>query len=236
MMVMGIELPVVKPLTEDGLFGFDAFDQLTVCEVEKRSNGPRVTSWHIADVRKKTCMICNHGWEPTGPALADQIFWDLTKEFVHSTCLSRHCGLIERQDVRNAIVQARIRFNGLVPVPNGYDSSSSRPWYRADLLDYPYRLLIGWRKRVWEIALLPRPCAASSPDYERSLAVERLADQPPMKLSIPWWGQAKMEFDAENVTKEFGEPQILLHAWSDDALRDYIRRLAEVGGLAKEIS
>lgn len=209
---------IKRPLTDDGLFGYDEFDQLTLCTIEPDRPDRRCYE-HVADVRRSTCKICNHGWQPTGPSIGDQYRWDLLGDqvYVHLTCFVRHLGLVDRSDVRRAICDARIRFRGLVEEPNGYWGQTDvwgreRPWYSAELIDHPYRFLIGSRKRVWSIEL-----------------------QPQGGIKCGWWEAAKAEFKDEDVTKEFGEGGILLHAWTDAKLADYIKRLAKVGDLAKEL-
>lgn len=199
---------IVRTITEDGLVGFDQFDQLTLCSIDERRGWTSYT--HIADVRGKTCAICNRGWEPTGPSLSDQYLWSLLDEHVHLSCLARHLSLIERDAVFWAICDARIRFKRLYVDPNGYYLQEDpwgkyRPWYRAELLDHPYSLLVGMRKRVWSIEL---------------------------RGECLWYEAASKEFESENVTKEFSKTGVLLHAWGNENLREYIKRLAKVGGLA----
>lgn len=239
MIVSSTESPIVTPLSEDKLFGLDSMGYLTVAKIER--DGTRITSWRVADVRGKTCFICNHGWELTGPSVGDQALWDLIKEHVHASCLARHYALIERQDVREAFIVARIRFNGLVVEPNGYSGDPNRPWYHTDLLDHPVRIRVGWRKRVWEICVTGLPCAASAPEYERFVAAERLSEPKHWRAQrafpLPWSEGVAKEFtaeDAKGITTDFSADQIIIHAWSNDALKDYLKRIAKIGGLAKE--
>jgi hypothetical protein len=204
-------MTIVRPITDDGLVGYDKFDQLTLCSPE----GKWKSYTFIADVRSKTCAICNHGWEPTGPSMADQYRWALLEEHVHLSCFVRHLGLIDRSEVYGAICDARIRFKGLVVEPNGYWRGDDpwgkyRPWYSAELLDQPYKLLIGMRKRVWSIELIAQG-----------------------GTKCGWFEAASKEFEGENVTKEFGESRILLHAWGSEKMREYIKRLVKVGDLTK---
>ena len=101
---------IVRPLTDDNLFGYDSFGQFML--VEKDGQFTRCTL--VADVRRKTCLICNHGWEPNGPSIADQYHWDLINDHVHLSCFVRHLGLIDRSKVFDAICNAGIRFSGLL--------------------------------------------------------------------------------------------------------------------------
>jgi hypothetical protein len=83
------------------------------------------------------------------------------------------------------------------------------PWYEADLLDYPVTFQVGHRKRVWSVTVRPTD--------GRTL--------------LSWWKDAEREFVAEDVTKEFSDKSVLLHAWGDTKMAEYVARLAVVGGL-----
>lgn len=199
---------IKRPVTEDGLVGYDEFDQFMVTCIERGHE----TSTHIHDVREQICQICNHGWEPNGPSMRDQFRWQLLEAFVHESCLARHQGLVERQDFYSALCNAPVRFRGLVAIPNQYWGPAdvwgkNKPWYRAELIDFPVRFVLGRRKRVDSIELIPEG-----------------------GTKLLGWESAKIAFDDQNVTKEFSEDRILLHAYGDDA-KDYIKKLAEACGL-----
>lgn len=197
---------IVRPITKDGLVGYDEFDQFMICEPD----GDARKYWHGWDVRALTCAICARGWEPTGPSIADQVRWDLLDAQVHRSCLERHAGLVERAEYRAALVQARVRFR-LRPVPNAYWSDpKAKPWYHAELIDHPVRFVLGARKRV---------------DH-----VEVVAEG---GTELAWFERAREAFAAEDVTKWFGPAGVGLHAWSRTKMEDYVRRLVELGDLAK---
>lgn len=197
---------IVRPITDDGLVGYDEYNQLSVTKKEKGCE----TSWFIADVRDKTCAICAHGWEPNSISMADQFHWDVVEGYVHRTCLDRHRGIIERGEFYNALVAARVRFEGLKTIPNEYHGPSmkERPWYTAELLDYPVMFKLGARKRVDHIEVIP------------------LGD-----VKLTWCQEAEKAFETENVTKHFRLDSVLLHAYTPHDVRSYIARLAEVGKL-----
>jgi len=199
---------IVRPITDDGLVGYDQFGQLAVTKVE----GDSQTSWFIADVRDKTCIICNHGWKPNATSMADQFRWDLVDGFVHNSCLERHSGLVEWAEFRNALVAAGVRFNGLRPVENGYwGPSSKRPWYVAELLDFPVAFKLGARKRVYHVEVVAQG-----------------------GTSLSFHAEAEEAFKSEDVTKHFTPSSVLLHAWGFEKMRDYVKRLVEIGKLRKE--
>lgn len=197
---------IVRPLTDDGLVGYDQFGQLAVTRVDRGHE----TSWFIADVREMVCSICNHGWQPNSVSMADQYRWDLVDGYVHESCLDRHGGLVERAEFRGALIAARVRFSGLKPIENGYHGpSSKRPWYVAELLDHPVMFKLGSRKRVDHVEVIAQGGTA-----------------------LAWHEEAGKAFEKEDVTKHFTPTSILLHAWNAEKMRAYVRLLAEIGKLA----
>lgn len=197
---------ILRPITADGMVGFDAFNQLNW----KRQEGQYTVSSIIADVREKICVICNHGWELTGPSMGDQVRWQLIDDWVHETCLIRHSGLRERAEFQSAMIDARsddvgVRFK-MDTVPNRYwgdkDPYGKKPWYRFKLLDYPVWFIIGSRKRVVNIEAIPNGG------------------------DLSWWKAAEDVFAAEDVTKEFGPKRVMLHAWNEAKVKEYVAKLA----------
>lgn len=199
---------IVRPITQDGLVGYDQRGQLMLCAVDALDDSR--TYRGIRDVRDKTCALCLHGWDTTGPAMSDQCFWTLIEETVHESCLVRHDGFVERQEFFSALVGARIRFRGLATIPNGYwssDRSAAKPWYTAELIDYPAHFVLGWRKRVAH--------------------VELVADGPE---NFSWFENAKEQCAQEDVTKWFEPRRVGLHAWGTIKIKAYIHLLGEVSG------
>lgn len=235
--------PITKPITPDGLAGFDDDGHLWLGTVDW-TDELRFSCGAYHDVRDRVCEICNHGWALTAEALADQAFWNLTDSMVHKTCLIRHCGLVEREELGSAIVSARIPHIGLKPIWNGYytegydvrrDPWAAKPWYwtrvitdfandavdrdatsrvealerlgfKPDLIS----IVVGWRKRVI------------------ALEVSGQGNQ-----TLPWWDEARREFESEDVTKSFDEKHIALHCYGYAKLRDYLDRIAAVGNLRR---
>lgn len=200
---------IVKPVTEDGLVGYDQFDQFAVTQV--LPDGTQ-SSHHIADVRGRTCVMCERGWEPTGPSMADQLKWTISESFVHLSCFVRHGALVQRELFWTALVNsAEVRFHGFEPIANNYWPSSDpwakQPWYQAFLMDHQAKFILGRRKNVYHVEVVP-------------LDGTRLG----------FHVQAAKAFEAENVTKEFSSVSVMLHAWSSDKLREYVKKIAKVAG------
>lgn len=213
---------IIRPITDDGTVGYDQFNQLLA--KTPRENGGVVDSL-IQDVRGKTCEICLRGWEPTAKSMIDQHFWREFDSYVHVTCYIRHVALCERSGFYWFLVNARIPFRNFRQIDGRYwrkDDAWYRPWYAADLCDSKaeeavarlsgntVRIEIGWRKRVIAIELI----AGGSTHFD-------------------WCDAAEKDFTTETVTKDFSPTRILLHAHGSDKAREYIKRLARVGKLAR---
>jgi len=202
---------IKRPLTNDGLVGYDSCGNF----IATKREGDRETSWGIADVRGMICSICNHGWEPTGPSMADQFRWDLVEGYAHESCFSRFCGLNERREFYGALVSAGVRFRGLRPIENEYwppsYESAKKPWYTAELIDHPAMFKLGARKRVDHVEVIAQG-----------------------GTTFVWAGDAEKAFAAENVTKHFTPTSVLLHAYTLEKMREYVRQLVQIAGYAVE--
>ncbi len=203
---------IVRPVTDDGLVGYDQFNQFAVTSV--MADGSE-SSHHITDVRGVTCIICDRGWEPTGPSMADQTNWSMLETLVHLSCFIRHYGLRQRELFWNTLVcDARVRFRGLVAVPNRYwppgDPWSRQPWYQAELVEHAAMFVFGRRKRVCHVEVVAQG-----------------------GTRFDWHGKAEETFKDEGVTKQFSDASVMLHAYTDDKLREYVRKISEVAGYVK---
>jgi len=150
-------MDIIRPITSDQLVGYDSHGQLI--HITAESDGSKVMRF-IKDVRYDTCIICNHGWEHTGPSMGDQLNWNLLDTQVHRTCYVRYQGLLERShfsSILNSI--PNLRYKNIRTIPNGYwpesDPFAAKPWYEVELLDYPAKFIIGTRKRVTHIEVSP---------------------------------------------------------------------------------
>lgn len=220
---------IVKPLTRDGLVGWDEFGQFWIWKVE----GDRRSGGIYHDVREKVCCVCRRGWEKTADSLRDQYFWDRRAEWAHKSCLIRFEALREYEFWCNALVEAGFIFGpsdnptmiaqdgaALESIPNGYWPNSDpwgvgQPWYRARLLkkledDYtnaPHgrTLRFGSRKRVYHLEIEP---GTGPYDMERAMAL----------------------FANEAVTKEIRPDRLMVHAWGNEKAREYLKHFATVLG------
>lgn len=192
---------IKKFITDDKRVGYDESNMLMLATREGECTSYRP----ISDLRRQKCALCLRGWEATSESLADQTMWELIDSHVHSTCLMRHIGFVEMSDIYLAIHDAKLRFDGLVMIKNRYWPKAypehTKPWYETELLDYPVILTIGYRKRVIEISV--------EGDW------------------LPWEA-FRTTFEKEDVTKDFDPKKMLVHAWGNEKMREYLVRIAEV--------
>lgn len=219
---------IIKPLTQDGMVGWDEFGQFWIW---KREGTDRVGRLYH-DVREKICCICRHGWEVTGDSLSDQYFMDNRAEFAHKTCFIRYIALQEFDFWVNALVEARFMFGpldnpkhiadggaALETLPNEYFGQddpwgAGQPWYRARLLKRVDKekslngplgrtLKLGHRKRVYVLEI-----EEGGAPYDEKLAHEL--------------------FGKEEVTKQIGSNGMMVHAWGRDKAREYLKHFAKI--------
>lgn len=182
--------------------GYDEFGQFysTVREDDGMTIG-RI----ICDVRGKVCPICNQQWQENPDSINDQFFWRSHEKWAHETCFVRYLALQDFDLFYDSLCKANIRFEKLNPIKNGYYSDRSvwgrlRPWYSVQPLDYPCTIELGRRKRVFQIKVISN---CMNPNAFSSL------------------------FADEDVTKEFSnEIPVMIHAWSEEDLREYLMVIA----------
>ena len=211
---------IVRPLTQDGMVGWDAHDQLWLWKAEGKNRVGTI----IADVRGKTCPVCARGWEPTAVSLGDQYFWRSREEWAHESCFTRYLGIDEHEFWHGALCSV-VRFHGLVKLPNEYGGAWNTPWYRIPLCDVPRTLKLGRRKRVYHMEIEALEAELAAPrDAEEG--ARRLVAKARMDFS-----KAEALFKSEDVTKEFSEHSVMIHAWDRERARQYLRKFAEILGL-----
>lgn len=216
---------IVKPLTSDGMVGFDESGQL--CLWKEEEGGGRIGKM-IADVRKETCFICLRGWQVTAESLEDQSYNDGHAAWSHRSCAIRYGALTQFDFWYGALIEAgfifgrekteRDRLPALESLPNGYHGGTDpwcagMPWYRVHLLkkdvgkweNSPHgrTLRLGRRKRVWHMEIEP---GTGSYDAEA----------------------ARTLFAGEDVTKDIGDDRMMVHAWGRDKAREYLRHFAVI--------
>jgi hypothetical protein len=199
---------ILKPITPDGNVGYDQFNQL-ICTRMHPGGDWKVTT-HIADMRNKTCRICQQGWKLSAESFHDQFHWSLIDDWVHETCVMRHYALVERAEYERHFIDARVRFK-VVEIENGYWGKPDddcrmglKPWYRIELTEHPANyFIIGARKRVTSI----RVCGPT-----------------------PWFEVAEKAFADQAVTKDFDPNGVMVHAGSIEKEKEYVRHLVKAGG------
>jgi hypothetical protein len=212
---------ILRPLTADGLVGWDQFNQIWLWEVEGETRRGHI----IADVREKICRVCNRGWETTAKGLGDQYYWQTREEWAHASCFVRYLALREYSFWHDALCGV-FRFERPAEIPNEYGGAWNTPWYRVTLLDVPRTLKLGHRKRVYHMEIEPEGRYAPPADDTPEAAAKRFAARARTNLS-----HATKLFEAEEVTKEVGADMVLVHAWTEEKAREYLKHFAQVLGL-----
>lgn len=205
------DIGIKTPLTPDGLCGYDKNGTLWVWEKQ----GETMSGHMIHDPRGEKCKICLQGWVLTSESMGDQ-YKDRHDEWMHYSCYIRFLSLKDRDLFDDALIAARIRFDGLKAIPSQYWRNDlrwkNRSWYVTKTVGTPIQIVIGSRKRVYSIEFSPLD------DDDFSTVV--LDD-------------VKQEFRDEDVTKEFNRKLVLIHAWTGERLKDYLKRLSTAFGLDK---
>ena len=203
---------ILRVVTPDGYIGFDEFGQLQAKEVEAK----HTTSWIIWDVREKTCVICNHGWELNHKSMKDQYYWHDRKELTHKSCFERYLKLREWSLIYNAVCDCHLAFpGGLKERENGYGAAWNLPWYEfkwkgAEI----FTIVIGKRKRVFHM--------------EIKAPTEGYPGMPELDYRM-----AEKSFSEEDVTKDFGPTSVRVHAWGEEKVRAYLKKFVRILGLEK---
>jgi hypothetical protein len=201
---------IVRAITTDGLVGYDQFDQLV--HVDQREPGFHVTRF-VRDVRGHTCVLCGRGWEMNGPSFGDQCVVRHMEKLAHSSCMDRHQIFEEFFTVHRALCTA-ILFSGMREVPNAY-WAGKKPSYQADAIvetgrEIVAQFTVGMRKRVWEVSVTVK------------------SDEPfPLE-------ELMLAFEGEKVTKSFGENSVLIHAWDETKLAEYLKNIATLVGVGRD--
>ena len=193
---------IQQPLTtkdELGQVGIDGFGQTMFW-------GPR--SGHIVnDVRGKMCELCDRGWNMTTRGWIDQYYHSSFHTLLHESCYLRYLSFKQKTHWYCMICDARLRFNGLTPIPNEYGGAWNTPWYKTTLLDHGAILKVGRRKRVNVIGIeldLPSPMIM---------------------------GRLGVLFRDEDVTKGGDEEKsFYVHSWSKEKDLEYLKNVAEALG------
>lgn len=231
---------IVKPLTKDGLVGWDSYGQFWIWKLEA---GGRKSGSIYHDVREKICCICGHGWEVTAESLADQDFLTHRAEHAHQSCVIRYAALQEYDFWYRAVLDAGFMFGPLdnpkygaqggpafESIPNEYWPKGDlwgkgQPWYRVRLqkrvdmeksLNGPLgrTLKLGHRKRVYVLEIEP-----GTGEYDQKLALELL-------------GNEKVYGDVK-VTMAIRQDGLMIHAHGKEKAREYLKHFAKILGAEK---
>lgn len=224
---------IIRPLTADGLVGWDEFGQFWIWHYEGKN---KVGSMYW-DVREKVCCICRRGWETTADSLRDQRYWGERTEWAHQSCTWRYQSLKAFDFWVGALVKNKFIFGpvdnpkttmdggpALQEIPNGYlgdqdPRGAVTPWYRARLLKkvsgeygdnmaHGRTLKLGARKRVFHMEIEP-----GNGIYDHELAA--------------------VLFAQENPTKDIRADGMMIHAWGREKATEYLGLFSQILGVVK---
>ena len=192
---------IVQPLNKAGNFGYDGFGQLFAWG--KGDYGDK-TGRGVHDVRKRKCVMCEQPWNTEDVQdVLDQMVDRSLRALVHYSCVRRHLAVKERLAVIEAFSVMEAVGGGEMAISetkNQYGAAWNNTWYRIDLENHSHHFIVGRRKRVWEIQVV-------TDDVD-------LID-------------FCVESFTEDVTKGRRADGYYIHAWSDDKLKEYARKLYE---------
>jgi len=197
---------IVTMISEDdtGEIGIDTFGQFVVWINDEESDDRR--GYGLVDPREMKCPICDKGWDLTAKGVMDQYMCGRTRAssaLVHKSCYVKWKQFDERQLVIQAIDQSNFEMVGIHNIPSQYSSGWNTAWYEIEV-DNPniLSIVMGRRKRVYSIEISTR----------KGINLEIVDDA----------------FKNEDVTKSFNDNTILLHAWSDEKLFEYLTWLSVI--------
>ena len=152
----------------------------------------------IPDARGQTCLICRRPWVNDVEDLRNTInLAEGNKEprLVHETCHIGHLIMNEYNLFARSLIAAELWTTSIVAIPNEYKGAWNTDWFVATLKDYhPIQIKFGRRKRVWEI------------------------EAKGIEFSVP-----KDFLKSEDVTKEFSAKYLLIHAWDEAKIVEYLK-------------
>lgn len=205
---------IVRSVTPE--IGYDEHGQLW----HVRQEGTRRTSAMIGNPIGHICPLCGRGWETRTESIIDQFHHQASRRWLHESCFVRHLAFNEHMLWYNALVDARIRFDGLSEIKNEYGGAWNTPWYEVFVLSdgknetsfNEPRIKLGRRKRVWSMELW---------------AAEACATKCKMFPNL----EALKDFEKEDVTKEIGQHRVLIHAWTEEKARENLKVFARALGI-----
>jgi len=193
---------IVKPITPDGLCGFDSYGQLWVWWIEDPQEPERKTGTIVADVRGKICPICQKGWVNTTESIRDQTYLHSMKRHVHRTCEYGSAHVNNFYYWHNLVCESEFNKKGLKfdETKNLYGSAWTGPWYRIKFNHVPnHEFIFGSRKRVYHMEVT---------NVDKELAAkldEAFKDQEKITKGVSVDADGKMSWIIHAWTKEYAK-------------------------------
>jgi hypothetical protein len=147
---------IVKPITPDGMCGFDSYGQLWVWWLEDPKEPERKTGTIVADVRGKICPICQKGWLNTTDSIRDQTYLQAMSRHVHRSCEYGSAHVNNFYFWHDLVCDNETNVKGLKfeETANLYGSKWTGPWYRVKFNHIDdHEFILGSRKRVYHMEM-----------------------------------------------------------------------------------
>lgn len=218
-------MTIVTPLGGDANLGYSNTGTLYA---QKRAGESIIIIRPVNDARGHTCGICGRGWELTAESFLDQQTWSLKKGPVHSTCYVRFISLMDKRLYRQALVEAKLRFDeDIIELDSHYWVNDPvwkhRLWYRVRLLDHQRTLLLGFRKRVHHLEISDGDGEISTTNAHRLFLAEDVTKGVRSDVGfVP---------GPQDWSPRPSPDGYFIHAWNEGKVLEYIKVFAEILGL-----
>lgn len=175
--------------------GYDQFKQFMCIRMEGKSRAMSP----IYDLRGKKCAFCDRAWGDNAKEFVNQVALE-DGLFAHRTCFVGHLSYNDQMLFDSALSKASFRWKETVRIPNEYGGAWNESWFTAEVADWAIMVKFGRRKRVWSIEF------TASED-------------------IAWSSELDQLFSREEVTKKFASRHVLLHAYTEEKVHEYFRKI-----------
>lgn len=197
-----LKLEKVVIADENNQIGFDQFKQfMWIAEHE----GAQVMKG-IFDVRGKKCAICGRTWENTAKDITNQHSPYGRNTLVHETCFVGHLAQVQFDLLQDALSANSILEAGEIKeIANQYGGAWNTPWWKVKIKNrsgFKIGITFGRRKRVYVIHATP--------------------------LGGTKFALNGSEFKEEIVTKEIDSDYVMIHAWTNEKVKEYIKTITEL--------
>lgn len=216
---------IVKPVTSDGLCGYDQHEQFMVYWYDPPGSD-RLTGTMLADLRGEKCLLCDKTWEASSAQLRDQYWVDSVHASVHKSCYVRHLSFLERKKwygLMCELVDTQLYRMNMEALPNGYGGGWDTPWFRFSF------------QRILQKG--EEPARGDRIVQTTSMGARRRVDSIQFeKLTVDQAAQLEKAFEDVGDTKGISHErrdEYSIHAWNDEQCKRYLKTFLMMVGVAR---